>query len=99
MPRQRFSAKVNSQPVVKGTPTSPNSQPIDDLFSDEAAPLIQKSLEIQEEFYGESHPKVAMALNIAGVLEQRRGRYDAAERDFCAWLRSIGPSMETGITW
>jgi serine/threonine-protein kinase len=49
---------------------------------DEAAPFLEGSLATQQEIFGANHPRVAMALNQAGLLEERRGHLEAAERDY-----------------
>jgi tetratricopeptide (TPR) repeat protein len=49
---------------------------------DEAAPLLERALDIQQQVYGRMHPQVAIALNQVGVLELRRKRFDAALADF-----------------
>ena len=60
---------------------------------DDAAPYLERALEIQEHVYGKAHPQVAIALNQVGVLELRRKHMDAALADFLrvAARLKVGP--------
>ena len=46
---------------------------------DEAAPMLQRSLAIQEHVYGPAHPKVANILNELASVSLQRNRLDEAE--------------------
>jgi tetratricopeptide (TPR) repeat protein len=49
---------------------------------DEAAPVLQEALAMQERIFGKLHPQVAMGLNTLGLLQLRRGQFAEAEKDF-----------------
>ncbi|HTB20660.1 MAG TPA: tetratricopeptide repeat protein, partial [Bryobacteraceae bacterium] len=49
---------------------------------DEAAPVLQEALGIQERFFGKVHPQVAMGLNILALLDLKRGHLVEAEKEF-----------------
>jgi tetratricopeptide (TPR) repeat protein len=53
---------------------------------DEAAPLLQQALAIQERILPKTHPQIAQVLNQLAVLELKREHYADAEKDFTRML-------------
>ncbi len=49
---------------------------------DEAARLLEEALKTQERVVGKSHPYVAFALNLRGVIALKRGNLNQADADF-----------------
>lgn len=47
---------------------------------DEAQPLLERSLDVRREMFGERHADVAQSMDHLALLHERRGEYEEAER-------------------
>ncbi len=76
----RVQAELKDQPEVQAALAMTIGEAYRGLgLNDRSLPLLEKSLALRREVYGEEHPEVAESLEALGILVQARGDLDRAE--------------------
>ena len=76
----RVQAELKGQPEVQAALAATIGKAYANLgLNDRSLPLVERSLALRRQIYGEEHPDVAESLEALGLLAQVRGELDRAE--------------------